>query len=144
MDHHREKPPSAEDIDELAKIRKDTTRIIAFTALALAVLLIFTFTGGSLIIVSTYQRLNNAQEEAAAISRVITGESKSICDFFAVIGLSPVHPSGPQKPQRDVVRLILDSRNTYVARDCVPTLPKPSPELQQLVQGYDLTLLHLR
>jgi hypothetical protein len=140
------RPPTADDIDreQLRKIKHDSTRILAFTGLVLGILLVFSLIAGSLIVVTQYNALKTQEQGTQEIADTITHESHSLCDFFYVIGTVPVVTSGPHTSSPILVRWIVDSRNTYIARNCVPKLPPISSELRTLVTRDHLELNGLR
>lgn len=125
--------------DPLDKVTRDSSRILAFTALVLSMILVVVITVGTIIVVRAYSQLNSDDSRAQKQTEVIVREEASLCDFFNVIATVPVITSGPHKSTRILVRWIIDSRNTYVARSCVPQLPNPSHDLLQLAVEYNLT-----
>lgn len=147
-----DRPPTAEELDseQLKKIRHDSTRILAFTALVLTVALIVVVTLGVIFGVNAYgglqseqQRVQQAEAKTARIDSIDTKSQASLCDFFFVVATVQVSADGPHKSIPVLVRWIVDSRNTYAARGCTPPLPPPSSDLRHLSTEYHLVLQSL-
>lgn len=124
--------------DPLDKVTRDSSRILAFTALVLSLVLIVVIAIGTVLVVRAFTQLSSDDARAQKQTEVIVREEASLCDFFNVIATVPVITSGPHKSTKILVRWIIDSRNTYAARSCVPRLPNPSHDLLQLAVEYNL------
>lgn len=146
MNDKQDRPPTAEDIerDQLKKIRRDSTRILAFSALTLAILLIVAVIAGVIIGTKAYGDLHAQEDRTAEVASALTREKASLCDFFFVVATVPVADHGPHKSTPVLVRWIVDSRNTYTARGCTPQLPLPTSTLLNLAKQFDLKLNRLR
>lgn len=124
--------------DPLDKVTRDSARILAFTSFVLSILLVVFIAAGTIIITHAFGQLHSDDTRAQRQTEVITREEASLCDFFNVIATVPVITTGSHKSTRILVRWIIDSRNTYTARSCVPPLPDPSHDLLQLAVEYNL------
>ena len=124
--------------DPLDKVTRDSARILAFTSFVLSALLVVVIAIGTMLITHAFGQLHSDDIKSQRQTEVITREEASLCDFFDVVATVPVITSGPHKSTKILVRWIIDSRNTYTARSCVPPLPDPSHDLLQLAVEYNL------
>jgi outer membrane murein-binding lipoprotein Lpp len=141
------RPPTADEIDTLAKIRKDSTRVLAFSALFTTLVLLLVIAGGAVVlrfqfdtIGTQQQQLRSQQRQLAADDRELQEANQSTCAFYYLIGTLPLIVSGPEKSSAIGVKLIIDSRIAYSARGCQPTLVPPSPALVDLAREYHIKL----
>jgi hypothetical protein len=144
-------PVIANETDVLARVRRDSARVLAFTAMALASALVVL-----LLVVSTvgwhfYGQLRTAQQglgSAQVKIKMAQGQIQAqqvanrkgriaTCEFYLGIGTAPVIGSGPTATGRVGVRIIEEARNSYAQRGC-GTLPKPSSELSALEHTYHI------
>lgn len=120
--------PKTPGKDQLDKVASDSNRVVAIIAIVMSALVIAVLAGGGVVFYHLYAQL------AATQAQQQQGK-KSTCDFYAVIGTSPVVGSGPHKSSPQLIRLIYDSRTTFGKRRC-GSLPSPSPDLIRLGKEY--------
>lgn len=119
------KPPTVEEIDELSRIKKDSTRFIAFTGVVLAALVLVIIVGGGIVL--------------DTIIHHITAGDSTTCSFYGDLADIPLIVRGPNKTTTIGTKLIADSYNTYVQRGCLPK-KHPTPSLSKLAKENGITL----
>lgn len=120
------RPPSVEEVDALSKIRRDSSRILAISAVLISLLLLVVVTVGALIFGNVYHQLESGKSAQCAFNR----------DLATI----PVIATGPQATGRVGVKLIADAIIGYQQTGCEPPLPGASPELVELAQKYGISL----
>lgn len=154
--NHDDRPPTPDELDDLARIRKDSTRFLAFAAIALAVILLVVVAIAVTIGVSfrdsqqetnrelrqTTAKLSQATHQLAMQEQELSVQEQSDCSFYSLLGGLPVVTSGPQKTSSLGVKLLVDSRNAYANRGCRPVLMPPSPALVSLASSYRIRVPH--
>jgi len=141
------KPPSPEDLDDLKKLQRDSTRVVAFAAIALAgLVLVVLIVGGSLAYTANL-RLNKENSNLATTNAkllkqedVLTTAVTNTCSFFRDVATLPLETSGPNKAGKVSIRLIVDARNSYSLKLCVAPLPAIPEGVKKLAQQYGIAL----
>lgn len=115
-----------EELDEIAKIRRDSTRILAIMSIVTSLVIITVLAIGGIAIAHVLQQLSDS--------------NSSSCSFFGDVAILPVEASGPKKTSYIGVKLIIDARNAYDRRTCPRPLPPISLALSELANEYRIQL----
>lgn len=141
------KPPTPEELDDLGKLRRDSTRVIAFAAISLAAAVLIMFVVGGLITISANNRLNKDNINLSATNKrlvkqeeILTSAVTNTCSFFADVATLPLETSGPAKAGKVAIRLVVDARNSYSRKLCVTSLPPIPDPVKKLAQQYGISL----
>ena len=141
------KPPSVEDIDDLGKLKRDSSRVLAFASIVLsAVVLLLVVVGGAVAIsansrlTTANHRLSDTNAKLVKQDDVLTTAVSNTCSFFSDIATLPLETTGPNKAGKVSVRLIVDGRNSYTTKLCAHQLPPIPESVKQLARQYGISL----
>jgi hypothetical protein len=141
------KPPSVEDIDDLGKLKRDSSRVLAFASISLsAAVLLLVIVGGAIAIsangrlTTANNRLSDTNAKLVRQDDVLTTAVSNTCSFFSDIATLPLETTGPNKAGKVSVRLIVDSRSSYTTKLCARPLPPIPDSVKQLARQYGISL----